>query len=109
MLEGTRSNTFIFKDGRWITPADGLLLGITRAEVIKLIEGEWELELRDITVEEYYAADEVILTSSTKEVLPIVQVDDFSIGSGVPGANTKRLMQRWRAMTGAYAAAGQLQ
>ena len=109
VLEGTRSNTFIFNDGRWITPANGLLLGITRAEVIKLIEGEWELELRDITVEEYYAADEVILTSSTKEVLPIVQVDDFSIGSGVPGANTKRLMQRWRAMTGAYAAAGQLQ
>ncbi len=101
--EGTRSNTFIFKDGRWITPADGLLLGITRAEVIKLI-GADQLELRDISLEEYYAADEIILTSSSKEVLPIVKVDDRRIADGLPGANSKKLMRQWREMTAAYAA-----
>jgi len=104
--EGTRSNTFIFKDGRWITPADGLLLGVTRAEVIKLLEADGGLELRDVTLDEYYDADEVILTSSTKEVVPVVQVNDVTIGGGAPGEMTKRLMRQWRRMTEAYAAAG---
>ena len=104
--EGTRSNTFIFKEDRWVTPAAGLLLGITRAEVIKLLEAEGSLELRDITLEEYYTADEVILTSSTKEVLPVVKVDDVTIGDGAPGEMTKRLMRQWRELTDAYAATG---
>lgn len=104
--EGTRSNTFIYKDDRWITPAAGLLLGVTRAEVIKLLEADGRLELRDISLAEYYSADEVILTSTTKEVVPVVQVDDVTIGDGAPGEMTKRLMRQWRAMTDAYAAAG---
>jgi len=104
--EGTRSNTFIFKEDRWVTPAAGLLLGITRAEVIKLLEAEGLLEIRDITLEEYYAADEVILTSSTKEILPVVKVDDVTIGDGAPGEMTRRLMRQWRELTDAYAAAG---
>ena len=108
VIEGTRSNTFIFKGGRWITPADGLLLGVTRAEVIKLLETEGSLEKRDITLDEYYGADEVILTSSTKEIVPIVKVDDETIGNGRPGDNTKKLMRQWREMTEAYAAAGKV-
>ncbi len=104
--EGTRSNTFIFREGRWITPADGMLLGVTRAEVIKLLTADGLLEFRDITLDEYYNADEIILTSSTKEVAPVVKVDDVTIGSGAPGEMTKRLMRQWRAMTDAYAAAG---
>lgn len=106
VIEGTRSNIFAHKDGRWITPNDGLLLGITRAEVIKLLDKIGQLEFRDITLEEFYAADEVVLTSSTKEIVPIVTVDDVSIGSGMPGENSKRLMQQWLEMTDAYAAAG---
>lgn len=104
VVEGTRSNTFIFKGGRWITPADELLLGITRAEVIKLIEAEGQLELRDITLAEYYDADEIVITSTTKEVIPVVQVDDVTIGGGAPGENSKRLMAQWREMTENYAA-----
>ena len=84
--EGTRSNTFIHTDDRWITPADGMLLGITRAEVIKLLAADGLLELRDISLDEYYSADEIILTSSTKEVAPVVKVDDVTIGDGAPGA-----------------------
>lgn len=104
VVEGTRSNIFVFKDGRWITPAEDLLPGITRAEVIKLLNGD--LDQRAVSIDEFRAADEVILTSSTKEILPIVQVDDVTIGGDSPGENTRRLMARWRTMTGAYAAAG---
>ncbi len=106
VVEGTRSNIFICKDGRWITPDDGLLPGITRAEVIKLLEREGQLELRAVTLDEFYSADEIVLTSSTKEIVPIVQVDDLCIGAGVPGENSRRLMRQWREMTDAYAAAG---
>ncbi len=106
VLEGTRSNTFIFSDGRWITPAQGVLLGITRAQVIKLLAADGRLELRDISLEEYYAAEEIIITSSTKEIVPIVMVDDMTIGAGGVGENSKRLMRQWRAMTAAYVAAG---
>ena len=104
VVEGTRSNIFIFKGGRWITPAGDLLRGITRAEVIKLLNGD--LDQRPVSIDEFHAADEVILTSSTKEILPIVRVDDVTIGGGFPGENTRRLMARWREMTAAYAAAG---
>lgn len=104
VVEGTRSNTFIFKDGRWITPACELLLGITRAEVIELIQADGQLEQRDITLEEFYDADEVIITSSTKEIIPVVRVDDVTIGGGAPGENSKRLMKQWREMTLRYAA-----
>jgi branched-chain amino acid aminotransferase len=104
--EGTRSNTFIAKDERWITPADGMLLGVTRAEVIKLLTAEALLEQRAISLDDYYNADEIILTSSTKEVVPVVKVDDVIIGDGAPGAMTKRLMRQWRLMTDAYGSAG---
>ena len=106
VVEGTRSNIFIFKDGRWTTPIDGLLPGITRAEVIKLLGRGGQLELRAITLNEFYSADEIVLTSTTKEIVPIVQVDDVRIGAGAPGENSRRLMRRWREMTEAFAAAG---
>ena len=106
VVEGTRSNIFIFKEGRWITPDEGLLPGITRAEVIKLLGRDGHLELRAITLEEFYNADEIVLTSTTKEIVPIVLVDDVTIGVGAPGEYSRRLMRQWRDMTDAYAAAG---
>ena len=103
IIEGTTSNTFMFKDGTWVTAGDRLLPGITRAEVIKLIDGYSQLETRDISVEEYRAADEVIITSSNKEVVPIVKVDDTIIGDGQVGEKARALMKVWREMTETYA------
>lgn len=97
VFEGTRSNTFICRGGRWSTPGGGVLLGITRAEVIKLLGDQ--VELRDFTLDEYCAADEVIITSSTKEIVPVVRVDDRIIGDGAPGTNTRALMRKWRELT----------
>ena len=109
VVEGTRSNIFIRKDDRWITPDTGLLPGITRAEVIKLLGRGGQLDLRGVSLDEFYAADEIVLTSSTKEIVPIVKVDDVCIGAGVPGDKSRQLMRQWRAMTHAYAAAGRVQ
>lgn len=103
VIEGTTTNTFMVKDGIWVTPGDRLLPGITRSETIKLLESYTTIETRDIPLEEYTSADEVIITSSTKDVMPIVKVDDTVIGDGKLGQHTKTLMKAWRAMTEAYA------
>lgn len=103
VIEGTTTNTFIVKDGKWITAGENLLHGITRAEVIKLIDSYTTLEVRDITLDEYLQADEVIITSSNREVMPIVKVNDVVIDNGTPGDHTQILMSHWREMTEAYA------
>ena len=107
VLEGTRSNIFIFKAGKWITPGADVLLGITRAEVMKLIEARGTLEMRDVTLAECLAADEIIITSSTKEIMPLVKLDDRRIGAGSPGPATRQLMRAWREMTDRFANAPQ--
>ena len=93
ITEGTRGNIFICQAGRWSSPGSGVLLGVTRAEVIKLLGAN--LQLRDITRDEFRCADEVVLTSTTKEIVPVTQVDDCQIGDGSPGKHTLELMQRW--------------
>ena len=98
IIEGTTTNTFICKDGRWITPGDNLLLGITRAELIKLVKSYTTLEIRDISLEEYQSADEIIITSTTKSMMPVVKVDKTIIGDGKPGNHTRKLMQMWDEM-----------
>jgi branched-chain amino acid aminotransferase len=102
IIEGTTTNTFMLKDGIWATPGDKLLPGITRGETIKLLESYSTLEIRDITVEDYKNADEIVITSTTKDVMPIVKVDDTVIGDGKPGQHTQRLMQAWREMVEVY-------
>lgn len=103
VIEGTTTNTFIVKDGIWVTPGDKLLPGITRAETIKLLENYTTLEIRDITLDDYKSADEVIITSSTKDIMPVVKVDETTIGDGKVGQHTKILMQAWDEMTEEYA------
>ncbi len=93
VLEGTTNNLFIFKGDTLITPGEGILPGITRSVVLNLADGVFPVEIRDITLEEVYSADEVLLTSSTKEVMPIKSLNDRVIGSGTPGPNTRKMMQ----------------
>ena len=95
VLECTTSNFFIIKDGRVITSQADVLAGITRKVVIELAQKEFPLEERDISVEEMYAADEAFLTSSFKDVVPVVEVGGKKIGDGAPGPVTKQIMQRF--------------
>jgi branched-chain amino acid aminotransferase len=99
LSECSQSNLFIVKDGVVRTPPldAGLLAGITRGFVFELgqtcgIRVE-EAALRD---QDLFAADEAFFTSTTKELMPIVQVDDHVIGSGRPGPTTQRLLAEYR-------------
>lgn len=95
VLEGTRSNFFIFRGDTLVTPRQGVLYGITRGVVLDLARGRFPIEERPIHIEELAQADEAFLSSSSREITPVVQIDDLLIGGGKPGKRTYELEQRF--------------
>jgi branched-chain amino acid aminotransferase len=99
LSECSQSNLFIVKNGVVRTPPleAGLLAGITRAFVFELGErlriAVNEEKLRD---DDLFDADEAFFTSTTKEIVPIVQVDDRALAAGTPGPVTKALLAELR-------------
>ena len=93
VLEATRSNFFIFRGDTLITPHRGILVGITRNVVLELAQGKFPVEERPILLEELALADEAFITSSSKEITPVIQIDDRIIGDGKPGQRTYQLEQ----------------
>ena len=95
VLEATRSNFFIFRGDTLVTPRQQILLGITRNVVLELARGRFPIEERPISLDELPLADEAFITSSSKEITPVVQIDDLIIGNGKPGPRTYELEQRF--------------
>ncbi len=89
--ELTRSNVFIVKSRTVITPDKDALRGITRKLVIEKAAGRYEVQEREVSLEELLEADEVFTTSTTKWVMPVISVGDRTIGSGTPGPVTLSL------------------
>jgi len=102
-LEGTTTNLFAFYDDQLVTPKASLLPGITRQVMLEIIDGVFPLHMRDLHREELYDADEVFITASNKEVVPIIQIDDKMIAGGEPGKNTRKVMELFRAYTQQFA------
>ncbi len=98
-LEGTTTNLFAFIGDKLVTPGDGILWGITRSVVLELAQEMFPLEMRVLPVQELLTADEVFITASNKQVMPIVQVDDTVIGDGKPGPRTKQIMAKFAEFT----------
>jgi branched-chain amino acid aminotransferase len=95
VLEATRSNFFIFRGDTLITPRKGILIGVTRNVVLELARARFAVDERPILLEELALADEAFITSSSKEITPVVQIDDLVIGDGKPGPRTYELEQRF--------------
>lgn len=93
VLECGGSNIFIVKDGNIITTKDDIVLGITRKVAIDVAKPHYSVEERTISVEEMLSADEVFITGSFKEVVPVVQVGDKKIGNGAPGPVSNHIVQ----------------
>ncbi len=100
LTEGAASNIFIVKNDCIITPpkSELILPGITRDLIVELAQAnDICMEERNVTVRELMTADEVWMSSSTKEILPIVTVNDTVIGNGKPGPMHKRLYDIYQA------------
>jgi D-alanine transaminase len=95
LTEGTASNVFVVHDGVIATPpkSDCLLPGITRDLVIELARADgMKVEERDINEDELESADEIWLTSSTREIAPVVKINDQIVGEGMAGKYWKRII-----------------
>lgn len=88
VTEGSASNVMIVKDGELLTPPNSfkLLPGVTRV-IIERVAADNGLvfKARDLTLQDLQNADEIWLTSSTKEALPVTQLDGKPVGTGLPG------------------------
>ena len=104
LTECTTSNLFIVRNKVALTPplAAGLLPGITR-EFLFDIGKEIGVDIREQTLrdDDLFGADEAFLTSTTREAVPIVTVNDRTIGSGRPGPITWKLLNEVRRVAGA--------
>jgi branched-subunit amino acid aminotransferase/4-amino-4-deoxychorismate lyase len=95
VLECATSNIFLVKDRTLITPAENVLKGITGKIVREIAGNDFEIQERIVREGELRDADEVFITSSFKDIVPIVRIDDFTVGRGSVGPVTIELMKRF--------------
>lgn len=99
MTEGAASNIFVVKNGTLLAPPkDNLMLpGITYDVILEIAAANGiPCEVRRVMKEELFSADELLLTSSTKEVLAITHLDGQTVGNGKPGAMFARLHELYQ-------------
>jgi D-alanine transaminase len=89
ITEGSAANAFVIKEGVVATPPldNQVLPGITRRMLLDMIskDGAIDVEERVVTMQEAREADEIWLTSSSKDVAPVVELDGKPVGTGQPG------------------------
>lgn len=94
VTEATTSNAWIVKDGKILTPpiGEGLLEGITRSTLLEIAKSRnYDIGEKSLTPSDIYSADEMFLTSTSRFIVPVVQVGEKTIGSGKPGELTLKL------------------
>jgi len=99
VVEGTTSNVFFVKNGVLVTPPEeaGILMGITRQKILEIARREGiVVEQKSFFPKELSTADEVFISSSIREIAPVVTVDGTPIAQGKPGKLTLRLLNALR-------------
>jgi branched-chain amino acid aminotransferase len=95
VCEGSGENIYVVRDGQIVTPPQtaSILDGINRKSIIVIARDlGYEVVERDLARAELYLADEVFLSGTAAELVPVREVDDHPIGSGQPGEITKVLL-----------------
>ncbi len=103
VLEFPRSNVFVVTEKNVVvTPNENVLKGITRKKVLELARKEFQVEERQVTVNELLQAKEVFLTSRTKRVLPVLKIEDKIIGDGKVGPISRQLHSNFMDLEESY-------
>jgi len=99
LTECSQANFFMVRGGAALTPASdaGLLEGVTRAFIFELGK-EIGIDVREevLTPKDLATADEMFITSTTRELSPVVNVDGRAVGSGKPGPVTRQLLELYQ-------------
>ncbi len=96
VCEGSGENLFLVIDGKLVTPtlASGALDGITRRSLIQIAHDHgYQVDERQVARAELYTADEVFLTGTAAELVPLREIDDHTIGGGGRGPVTTELQR----------------
>jgi len=102
VAECTGDNLFVVKNGLLLTPPvnSGILEGVTRQVVFELAhQNSFPIREQDLTRYDIFVADECFLTGTAAEVIPAVQLDRRTIGTGQPGPVTLKLVEDFRGLT----------
>lgn len=89
VTEASRANVFFVQNGKIHTPKSNILHGITRKQVLRQFR---EIRTEDIESDRLYDFDEIFITSTSRDITPVVSVEGRKIGTGKPGKVTKELM-----------------
>jgi branched-chain amino acid aminotransferase len=99
MLEGLSSNFFAIKDGEIFTAGESVLPGITRSLALEVIDGlKIPIHLQAVCIDQLSSLQETFITSSSRGVLSVVEIDHTRIGSRRPGQLTSTIMAGYRAL-----------
>jgi branched-chain amino acid aminotransferase len=93
VTEGVISNLFLVRSGTLVTPGRDILPGITRGVVLELAASRMPVEVRDVRRSELLQADEIFLTGTVREVMPVSAVDGRVVGDGRCGPRTREIQQ----------------
>jgi len=96
VAEGGAENLFIVRGRTLLTPARGILEGITRETVMEMARDEgYEVRETDLTKYDLYTADEVFLCSTAGGIFPVTEIDGRKIGDGRVGPVTKLMIEKY--------------
>lgn len=97
LLEGLTSNFYALLDGTLHTAGDGVLPGIGRLGVYQVAPAIVPLSLEAVRVDDVPRLDEAFITSASRGIVPVVEIDGTRIGNGAPGPTTRRLREAYNA------------
>lgn len=91
--EASRANLYFVKGNLILTPESNILEGITRKQLLSMFR---EIRIGDIEAEQLYDFNEIFLSSSSRDIIPVVAVDGRKIGNGNPGPVTREIISEFR-------------
>lgn len=102
ILEAANANLFFILNGKLTTPKEEVLYGISREVLIDLVKKEFPVTEKELNLKELPKISECFLTVSSKEIVPVVQIDQVKINNGKVGDKTKRIMEIFKEYTSRY-------
>ncbi len=102
MLEGASSNFYAIIDGQLYTAGSGVLAGISRRIVLEVCRDILPLRLQAPHIDDMPRLLEAFLTSSSRGVIPIVEIDDRPVGDGAVGENSLKLRRAYECWVAAH-------
>jgi branched-chain amino acid aminotransferase len=102
ILEGMSSNFYAILDGKLRAAVDGVLAGIAQQIVFEIAPNILPLVKKPVHKADIPRLDEAFVTSSSRGIIPVVEIDGLLIGSGKPGSNTLKLRERYQAWVDAH-------